>query len=187
MSDVLVLSAAYEPVARINWERAITLLWEDKVEVVEHYEDRVVRSALKEWKVPSVVRWLKMTGRRKKAIKFSRDNVFARDGGKCQYCGVRLVRSPDDPNGFTYDHVIPRSKGGKTCWENVVTCCIPCNQKKGNRTPQQAGMRLLSTPVKPKKLSESLRLRVEWRNGMPEGWKNYIRSDLYWHDELDHE
>jgi 5-methylcytosine-specific restriction endonuclease McrA len=185
VSDVLVLSAAWEPISRVNWQRAITLLFENKVETIEHYEDRVVRSASNEWKVPSVVRWLKMTGRRKTAIRFSRDNIFARDGGKCQYCGARVNRNPEDPNGFTYDHVTPRSRGGRTCWENVVVSCPPCNSRKGNRTPREAGMRLQSTPVKPKKLSDSFKIRLTWHPSMPSTWKAFLRDSLYWKDDLE--
>lgn len=180
MSEVLVLDAAWSPVARVGWERAITLLWENKVEVIENHEDRVVRSTTQEWKVPSVVRWLKMTTHRKKAIKFSRDNVYARDKGTCQYCGAKVSR-----NDFTYDHVTPRSKGGKTVWENVVVCCGECNAKKGDKTLYEARMRLLSTPVKPKKLSEAYKIRLEWQPTMPASWRNYIRNSLYWKDELE--
>jgi len=196
MSDTLVLNAYYEPVARVPWHRAITLLWESrqaeidnrnyklKIELVKEYQDWTVHSASQEWKVPSIIRWVKSTPRRKKAIKFSRENIYLRDGGKCQYCGVGLSRDQKSPDCFTYDHVIPRAKGGQTRWENVVTCCIPCNQKKSDKLPNQAGMRLLKVPVKPVKLTESLRLQVHWHPGMPAEWKNYIRTDLYWNDEL---
>ena len=179
-ATTLVLNCGFEPVAQVPWERAIQLLWEKKVEIVSSYEDKVVHSVNNEWKVPSIIRWLKMTTRRKKAIKFSRENVFLRDKGHCQYCGGRVTR-----NEFTYDHVNPRSRGGKTCWENVVVACTPCNQKKGNRLPQQAGMRLLSTPVKPKKLSEALRLHITWSSSMPDAWRAFMRDSLYWNDILD--
>lgn len=196
MSDTLVLNSYWEPVARLPWQRAVTLLWESrqaeldkrnyklKIELIEEYEDWVVHSASKEWRVPSVIRWIKSTPRRKKAIKFSRENIYLRDGGKCQYCGTSLSRDKKDPDCFTYDHILPRDKGGQTNWTNVVTCCIPCNQRKSNKLLAEVGMRLLKVPVKPSKLTESLRLQVHWHPSMPSGWKAYIRNDLYWNDEL---
>ncbi len=197
--ETLVLNAYYEPVARVPWTRAITLLYETKqaelenrpyelkVELVKTYEDRRVRSAYEDWAMPSVIRWLKMTPNRKKAVKFTRENVFLRDNGKCQYCGVVLSRDRKAPDCFTYDHIVPRARGGQTTWENVVVCCITCNQRKGNKTPREAGMKLLSVPVKPKKLTESLRLHLNWCVGMPKEWRSYIRNDLYWNDVLEND
>src|SRR5512138_1299602 len=117
--DTLVLSHAWAPVARCSWRRALTLLFEGKVEVIEEYENRVVRSVTLEFKVPSVIRFLRKIRDRKPAVKFSRENVYARDKGRCQYCGEKVAR-PE----ATYDHVTPRSQGGQTRWENVVICCI---------------------------------------------------------------
>lgn len=180
--DTLVLSHVYEPVARVPWQRAITLLWEEKVEVIEEYENRTVRSVTLSFKVPSIIRFLKAIGRRKRAVKFSRENVYSRDGGKCQYCGHKVPR-----HEATYDHVIPRSQGGPTSWENVVICCTPCNQKKGGRTPKQAGMHLLSTPVKPEKLSGNVHLTFLFHKDIPQSWKQALRDFGYWHGELEHD
>ena len=112
---------------------------------------------------------------KKRAIKFSRHNVWARDGGRCQYCGARVHRDE-----FTYDHVVPRARGGKTEWANVVVSCVPCNQKKGGRTPEQAGMALRSMPVRPKKLPDAGGLGIPWREGMPESWRAWLRDTVYW-------
>src|SRR6476619_1672713 len=101
--ETLVLSAAYEPVARVPWQRAITLLWEGKVEVVEEYEDRVVRSVTLELRVPSVIRFIRALRGRKRVVKFSRDTVYVRDGRRCQYCNRVVPR-----HEATYDHVVPR-------------------------------------------------------------------------------
>lgn len=196
MSEVLVLSQSYEPVDRIDWQRAITLLYEGKVEVVSSYDDRVVHSVTVEFKVPSIVRFLHRTPTRKRGIKFSRDSVYARDHGRCQYCGNTVPRAV-----ATYDHVIPRVQGGGTRWENVVICCKKCNQAKGGRTPKQAGMRLqgckvqgcvnhmTAGPIKPKKLPDSMLLTFSWNKGMPAAWRDYLRdaaaSVEYWHGELD--
>src|SRR4051794_12227122 len=104
--ETLVLSAGFEPVARVPWTRAITLLFDGKVEVIDSYDDRVVRSVTLQLAMPSVVRFVRSVRRGKRGLKFSRDNVFARDRGRCQYCGTRLAR-----DSFTFDHVIPRAKG----------------------------------------------------------------------------
>ena len=92
--DTLVLSHTFEPVARVSWQRAITLLWEGKVEVVEEYENRMVRSVTLEFKVPSIIRFFRAIRHRRRAIKFSRENVYTRDNGRCQYCGHWVPRDP---------------------------------------------------------------------------------------------
>lgn len=177
--DTLVLSPAFEPMAIVPWQRAITLLWEGKVETVEESE-RVLRSATQEFRSPSVIRFIKATRSRRKAIKFSRENVYARDRGQCQYCGSRVA-----PQEATYDHVTPRAQGGATVWDNVVIACVPCNQRKGGRTPQQAGMHLRTVPVKPKSVPEAFLMKLHWRPWMPQTWKGYMRSATYWADELE--
>ncbi len=178
--ETLVLSATYEPVARVSWQRAISLIFTGRAEVVEEYEDRQVRSVTVELKMPSVVRFLRAVRGTKRAIKFSRENVYARDNGRCQYCSRRIPRYE-----ATYDHVVPRIHGGLTTWENVVICCVPCNQRKGGRTPEQARMALLSRPVKPRKLPETVRLTFTFQKGMPDTWRQWLRDVTYWHGELD--
>lgn len=180
--DTLVLSHAYEPVARVPWQRAITLLFEGKVEVIEEYEDWNVRAVTVTFKVPSIIRFLNKIRQRKRAVKFSRENVYARDKGCCQYCGHKITRS-----AATYDHVIPRAQGGQTRWENIVICCTPCNQRKGGRTPAQAGMRLLSTPVKPTTLPEHVKFTFLFKKNVPDSWKAWIRDYQYWNQELEHD
>jgi 5-methylcytosine-specific restriction endonuclease McrA len=178
--ETLVLNATYEPVARVPWQRAITLLFSGKVEVVEEYEDRKIRAVTYEINMPSVVRFLRLLKRRKAAIKFSRDNVYARDRGSCQYCAGRVAR-----HEATYDHVVPRAHGGATRWENIVIACVPCNQRKGGRTPEQARMKLLCLPVKPKTLPESMRVTFVYQKGMPPTWKSWLRDVTYWHGALE--
>lgn len=178
--ETLVLNASYQPIARVPWERAITLLFLGKVEIVESYDDRLIRSVSFEIKMPSVVRFLRMLGRRKPVIRFSRENVYGRDGGRCQYCARPVSRAE-----ATYDHVVPRSQGGKTNWENIVIACVPCNQSKGGRTPAQARLKLLSVPVKPKKLPESVRLTFTFQKGMPDSWRSWLRDLTYWHGSLE--
>lgn len=178
--ETLVLDTSYVPVARVHWQRAVTLLFMGKVEVVEEYSDADVRSVTFAMRMPSVVRFLRALRSKKRAIKFSRENVYARDHGKCQYCAKKLAR-PE----ATYDHVIPRAQNGMTNWENVVICCMPCNQRKRDRTPVQSGMKLLSTPIKPKKLPDHMRFTISWKPGMPPSWRDWLASHSYWNGELE--
>ena len=179
MEQVLVLDVAYRPTARIPWQQAIVNVIVDRIaEVVEEYPDRYIRTPNWSVKMPSVIRLIKGTPR-KRAIKFSRYNIWARDGGKCQYCGSRVSRDE-----YTYDHVVPRSQGGQTTWDNVVVACVPCNQRKGGRTPAQAHMVLRSVPVKPKRIPD-MGGGMSYREGMPESWKNWLRDSIYWNSELE--
>ena len=171
----LLLSQSYEPIKIISWQRAITLLFLGKVEVVEEYAHDV-RSVTVVIKIPAVVRLLRAFRRHHKPVKFSRVNIYARDGYTCQYCGVRLSVSE-----LTYDHVVPRSQGGATDWTNIVTCCHECNRVKGGRTPRQAGMQLRALPVQPNWVPAVV-IRVSLRS-VPDAWRDY----LYWTGELDRE
>jgi 5-methylcytosine-specific restriction endonuclease McrA len=177
--DTLVLDLRYTPVARVSWTRAVTLLWLGKAEVIEEYEDWTVRSVTLEIKVPSVIRFLRAILRGKRIVRFSRENVYARDSGRCQYCGRAVSRAE-----ATFDHVIPRARGGRTQWENVVISCLPCNQRKGGRTPLEAGLRIRTMPVKPKKLPDTLRLTFRFEGGMPASWRGWLRDFSYWNGEL---
>jgi 5-methylcytosine-specific restriction endonuclease McrA len=192
--DVLVLSSTYEPINQVSWERAMTLLLGDHsgkmtrkgskrltsalVEVIEEYTDWDVRTERRVYKVPAVIRFLDDAFHRRAGLRFSRENVYGRDKGRCQYCGAAVNKSE-----FTYDHVIPRAQGGHTRWENVVVSCLSCNQRKGNRTPAQAGMRLLATPERPKSLAGQRKFARP--DGVPELWKPYLRDFNYWHGELE--
>lgn len=178
--ETLVLNASYEPVARVPWQRAITLLFSGKVEVVEEYDNRTVRSVSFELKMPSVVRFLRYLKRRKPVVRFSRENVYARDEGRCQYCRRPVTRAE-----ATYDHVVPRAQGGHTCWENIVISCVGCNQRKGGRTPEQARMALTKPPVKPSRLPDVLKITFTFQKGMPDSWKSWLRDLTYWHGSLD--
>jgi 5-methylcytosine-specific restriction endonuclease McrA len=178
--ECLVLSPSFMPMAKVPWQRAVTLYFKNLVEVVEHH-DAVIRSVTLELKVPSVVRFIRGSKPRRKAIKFSRENVYARDAGRCQYCS-----RPCDRSEATYDHVIPRAQGGGTHWDNIVIACVPCNQKKGGRTPEQAGMHLRTVPVKPKKLPDTMRFCMTYQKGMPLSWRQWLQVDLpYWHGALE--
>ncbi len=148
MTDALLLNASFEPLHVVSWQRAIHLLFQGKVEIIEE-SDQVVRTVTFSMRLPSVVRLLSFLSlsRRRKVIRFSRENIFLRDRFKCQYCGRQSLRSQ-----LTLDHVVPVVQGGKRSWDNIVASCKPCNQRKGGRTPAQAGICLLSTPMEPKHL-----------------------------------
>ncbi|MBL9038068.1 MAG: HNH endonuclease [Archangium sp.] len=178
--ETLVLNAAFQPVARISWQRAISLLFLGKVEVIEAYEDKTIRSISFEVKMPSVVRFMRLLRRHTPVVRFSRENVYARDAGRCQYCASKVSRSE-----ATYDHVVPRSQGGRTHWENIVIACVPCNQKKGGRTPEQARMALRSVPLKPSRLPDSVRIGFMFHKGMPASWQNWLRDLTYWYGDLE--
>lgn len=170
----LLLNSTYEPLKVITWQRAVTLLWLGKVEVIRTY-DRAVRSVTFKIQMPAVVRLLRFIRRKRPQISFSRRNLFARDANSCQYCGGRR-----EPSDLTYDHVTPRSMGGKTDWQNIVTCCIECNRKKGGRTPEQAGMRLLRHPKRPDRLPGVLTVTISLHSA-PDAWRDF----LYWNVQLD--
>jgi 5-methylcytosine-specific restriction endonuclease McrA len=173
LGHTLLLSQAYEPVKVISWQRALTLFSLGKVEVLEEY-DGFVRSSTVVLKIPSVVRLLRAFKRFRKPVRFSRVNIYARDGYACQYCGKKQSMSK-----LTYDHVLPRSQGGTTCWTNITTCCVRCNLKKGGRTPQQANMRLLSKPMQPAWVPAAV-ITVS-QTSVPDAWREY----LYWTSQLD--
>jgi 5-methylcytosine-specific restriction endonuclease McrA len=142
----LLLNPWMMPHKIITWQDAVTMMFLDKVEVIEAYDEEITSPTLS-IRMPAVVRLKRAVGSVKRGVKFSRVNVFTRDGFRCQYCGEKKKMGE-----LNYDHVIPRVQGGKTVWENIVSACYPCNNRKRNRTPEQAGMALLTRPVKPKTL-----------------------------------
>jgi len=144
-----------------------------KVEVVEEYT-REVHSVSFSIKLPAVVRLLRFIKRPKIPVRFSRQNIYIRDDYKCQYCGKRLT-----PDQLTWDHVLPRARGGKTEWTNIVTCCIQCNRKKGGRIPSEASMVLIKQPSIPEWLS-ILKITLHFKH-TPQSWRDYI----YWNVELE--
>jgi 5-methylcytosine-specific restriction endonuclease McrA len=162
----LLLTPWMAPHKIISWERAVVLLVLGKVDVLEEYDEEV-RSRFLALRTPAVVRLKKAGATMKHAVRFSRVNVYTRDGFRCQYCGEKK-----EMRDLNYDHVIPRVRGGHTVWENIVTSCYACNDRKGSRTPEEAGMRLLRKPFKPSSLPVTPALRVT-RSEMPEVWLPY--------------
>jgi 5-methylcytosine-specific restriction endonuclease McrA len=144
-SRVLVLNASWEPYRVVSWQRAILLLMGGKIEVLDSYEI-LVRSPSVSLQIPSVVRMKKFVipKRRNAIVRFSRQHVFLRDDHRCQYC-----RNVFPAKDLTLDHVVPVVRGGKKTWSNIVTCCAGCNQRKGARTPYEAGFVGFRAPREP--------------------------------------
>jgi 5-methylcytosine-specific restriction endonuclease McrA len=178
MEQTLLLNATFEPLKVVHWQKAVTLWCQGKVEIISHY-DREVHAVSFSFKLPSVIRLLRFVHikRRFDYVPFSRANIYARDHYRCQYCSDVFPTSE-----LTFDHVVPVAHGGRKDWENIVTCCITCNRRKGGRTPEQAGMRLVRHPRRPEKAPalERLRITIGLRNA-PESWRDYI----YWNVSLD--
>lgn len=175
MENVLLLNASFEPLRVINWKRALTLVFAGKVEVVEEYT-REVHSVSLSVRLPAVVRLHQLVRLQPRGIKFSRQNLYARDHYTCQYCGKQPPLAE-----LTYDHVLPRALGGPTDWTNIVTCCLVCNRRKGGKRLEHSGMQLRRQPQKPS-WHPHVTMIVGLRN-LPESWRHY----LVWYVNIDSE
>lgn len=165
-SPVLVLNATYEAVNVCAARRALILILNGAAHAEEE-TSAIVRSARLAIPVPSVIRLLEYRRIPHQARALSRKNILLRDRNTCQYCGQTLVSGE-----LTLDHVLPRSLGGKSAWENLVACCHPCNNRKGDRMPEVAGMKLLRTP-KPFNLHTSRHLMRLMAHGNGQ-WRKYL-------------
>lgn len=196
--QVLVLNAQGTAHRIITWEEAMEALHNQgdpvkyhkrskklkkKPIVIEYYDDHLVHSAHSEWRVPSIIQFLDVKMRPSKGgVRYSRNNIYIRDKGRCQYCGILTTRAE-----FTLDHVIPKAQNGKTTWENTVVSCVECNTRKGGKTPVEAGMHILRVPTKPTDLPPDSFFKLRWHPSMPASWKAYMRDTLYWEGELDND
>jgi 5-methylcytosine-specific restriction endonuclease McrA len=161
----LLLNTTFEPLAVVSWRKAVTLLFLDKVEVISEY-DREVRSVSARIRLPSVIRLLHFVRNDRLNVRFSRKNIFLRDDHTCQYCGDRF-----EPRQLTCDHVMPKSRGGTTDWTNIVTSCVYCNLKKGDKLPEEVDMHPRRKPTRPSGfhvLMFSLGVK-----SLPDYWKEY--------------
>jgi len=177
----LVLNAdfrplSYFPLSLWSWQDAVKAVFRDSVSVVSEY-DRTVRSPSCEFKLPSVI-VLKEYVPAARSPAFTRFNVFLRDALHCQYCGDRH-RTQE----LTFDHVIPKSRGGKTSWSNIVTACRSCNTRKGHRMPHECAMYPRFEPVQPSVFDLQEKGRKFPPNFLHESWGDF----LYWDSELESE
>jgi len=195
--SVLVLNRSFVAVHITNVRRAIALLFRQLAEVVHLEEGQYAAYSLESWRelsalraagfrcpdadwvrgvgfdleAPRVIRLVTCDRSPRQGLRFNRRNLFARDANQCQYCGRGFPTSE-----LSLDHVVPRSRGGITSWENIVCACVACNVRKGGRTPQEAGMHLVRQPVKPKR---SPLLSLKLGNPKYQSWKTFVDT-AYW-------
>ena len=200
-SSVLVLNKMFMAVHVISVRRAFCLLAKQQAEVVsvedgqylsydfeswaelsafraDHFReehDDWVRTPTVEIQAPRVIRLLEYDKVPRQAVKFNRRNIFARDNNQCQYCGRKFITSE-----LSLDHVVPRSQGGGTTWENIVCACVQCNVRKGGRTPRQANLTLIRKPEKPKR-SPMLNMKLSQKKYHT--WQSFLET-AYWSVEL---
>lgn len=200
-ASVLVLNRLYMAIHVVSVRRAFTLLCKELAEVVHIDDDGMwnsydfeswrdisalkmdfkephsdwIRTVTFEIQVPRIIRLHRYDRIPKQPVKFNRRNVFARDENRCQYCGKRFPT-----NELTLDHVLPRSQGGQTTWENIVCACVDCNVKKGGRTPEQAHLRMVKRPVRPK---TSPAINIKLGSAKYQSWKAFL-DNAYWSVEL---
>jgi 5-methylcytosine-specific restriction endonuclease McrA len=160
--QVLVLNQDYRALTVTSVQRATVLVLLQKAELVQAERARMVRSPQRHYPWPSIVRLKAYVRVPYKRIMLTRKNVMRRDGQQCQYCGCK--------DRLTIDHVVPKSRGGKDVWENLVAACVPCNNRKGSRTPEEAGLKLLRKPFRP---SYVMYIR-DYVGAMDDTWKPYL-------------
>lgn len=175
----LVLNADYRPLSYFPlsiwpWQEAVKAIFRDSVTVLSEY-DRVVRSPACELKLPSVLALKEYVSTGRKPA-FTRFNVFLRDSWTCQYC-TNVFKTSE----LTFDHVIPKSRGGRTSWDNIVTACQGCNLKKGSRMPHECDMHPLKKPVEPSVYELQHNGKSFPPNFLHESWGDF----LYWDSELE--
>lgn len=197
---VLVLNRSWQAINVISLKEAITLLfseydngdckariidpsnefatftWQDWSRIKPRDGDDVIRGVGQDFRIPEVILLTRYDKVYHHKVKFSRRSIYKRDDFACQYCG----KQPGTEE-LTIDHIVPRSRGGATKWDNIVLACVKCNNKKDNRTPKEAGMRLLRKPVQPK--FDFFKID---RKFIPKSWKNFV-SIAYWEAELDND
>lgn len=195
-TSVLVLNRLYQPVNITTVRRAFALLYQGTAKAIDeqfqtfdfeswselsaevHGKD-AIRTVSTTLKVPRVIVLQVFDRFPRMHVRFSRQNIFLRDQSTCQYCNRRFPRAE-----LNLDHVIPRARGGRTTWENVVCSCIKCNLTKGSRTPEEAGMRLARPPARPRwspfeQGRDGVRPRAEWRPFLS------LADASYWNTELE--
>ncbi|HUT61401.1 MAG TPA: HNH endonuclease [Phycisphaerae bacterium] len=199
-SHVLVLNKHYAAVRVISARRAFCMLFKEIAEIISLEDEQYISYDFDSWRevselraryerehhdwvrcvrfelaVPRIIRLLFYDRLPRQPVKFNRRNIYARDRNRCQYCGRRHPTSE-----LSLDHVVPRSRGGGATWDNVVCCCVKCNVRKGGRVPEEAGMKLVAAPIKPRR-SPVLTLRLT--SDKYASWRQFLDT-AYWNVEL---
>ena len=172
-NHTLILNQWMQPLRVATWQDAVTEYFTGKLEILAEYDEVIYTSKDGTFvmRMPAVARLLKSIRAHKRGVKFSRVNVMVRDRFECAFCG-----KPFEMNDLTYDHVVPRKQGGKTEWTNIVSACRACNHKKGARTPEQAKMKLLKKPYRPRTLPIADPVLAIKRD-VPSEWLPFVPSD----------
>jgi 5-methylcytosine-specific restriction endonuclease McrA len=189
--SVLVLNSLYQAVQITGVRRAFRLFYAGRARALaddftsydfENWcdlpvgiEDEVMRTPVRSIRIPRVIQLVYFDRVPQREVRFTRRNIFYRDRNRCQYCGHVFAQ-----RDLNLDHVVPLSQSGRSGWENVVTACVPCNTRKGNRTPAEAGMQLVRAPRKP---AGHPLLRAHWLGAYHEEWKTFL-DEAYWNVEL---
>jgi 5-methylcytosine-specific restriction endonuclease McrA len=190
-TNVLVLNRLFQAIQVTTVRKAFCLLykghvravnpdyttcaWEDWVDVPpQAHEESIVTPTIR-IRVPRVVLLIDFDRLPRHEVRFTRKNIFFRDRNRCQYCGGRF-----QTRDLNLDHVVPLSRGGKSTWENVVCCCIPCNSRKGGMLPDEVGMRLIHAPSRPR---WHPLVKISFASGQYQAWKNFLDM-AYWNAEL---
>ena len=160
--SVLVLNQDYQAIGVCSVERAFVLVLLKKAEMLSDNPKRQLRSISSEFRFPSIIRLQRYVNIPYKKVNLSRHNIFKRDRNRCVYCGTK--------DSLTIDHVVPRSAGGRDSWDNLVTACQKCNAKKGNMTPEQAGMSMQHKPFRP----SFVMFLSNFAGDVREDWKPYL-------------
>ena len=190
-TNVLVLNRLFQAIQVTSVRKAFCLLykghvravapdyttydWEDWVDIPpQSNEDSIITPTLR-IRIPRVVLLVDFDRLPRHEVRFTRKNIFYRDRNRCQYCGHKF-----QTRDLNLDHVVPLSRGGKSTWENVVCCCIKCNSRKGGLLPEEAGMHLIRSAVKPR---WHPLVKISFTTGQYEAWKNFL-DIAYWNAEL---
>jgi len=198
--SVLVLNKHYAAIRVVSVRRALGMLFKEIAQIVSIEDDQYQQYDFDSWRevsefkakyerdrhewircvrfelaAPRIIRLLFYDRLPRRQVKFTRRNIYARDRNRCQYCGKKFQTSE-----LSLDHVVPRSRGGGTTWNNVVCCCVRCNVRKGGRLPSEAGMRLIAEPTKPRR-SPAVTLRLTSEKYA--SWKQFLDA-AYWNVEL---
>lgn len=189
--SVLVLNSLYQAVQITGVRRAFRLFYAGRARALSRdftsydfenwcdlplgVEDEVIRTPDRSIRIPRVIQLSYYDRVPHREVRFTRRNIFYRDRSRCQYCGKVFPQ-----RDLNLDHVVPLSQGGRSGWDNVVTACVPCNSRKGNRTPIEAGMTLIRAPRRP---AGHPVLRADWLGSYHEEWKTFL-DEAYWNVEL---